>query len=172
MKYIIYITTNNVNNKIYIGIHSTETPYKFDGYLGCGAYVNKPSSYNKGKTHFHNAILKYGKNSFIRKTLMVFNDLEEALKYESIIVDEEFVKRNDTYNMTVGGSNPPLAIKKVYQFNLQGEFIKSWDSIKSITNYYNTNKDRVTMCINSFRSYDNSYWSFTDTIDLEKYPII
>ena len=171
MKYIIYITTNNINNKIYIGVHSTETPYKFDGYLGCGAFINKPSSYNKGKTHFHNAILKYGKNSFIRKTLMVFDSLEEALKYENIIVNDDFVRRNDTYNMTIGGANPPILSKKVYQFNLKGEMIRSWDSVKTITDYYSINKDRITMCITSMRSYDDSYWSFNDGIKLENYRI-
>ena len=65
MKYIVYQTTNKINKKIYIGVHETEDPNIFDGYLGCGANINKPSSYNKGKTHLHNAILKYGTSAFI-----------------------------------------------------------------------------------------------------------
>ena len=36
MKYIVYLTTNTANKKIYIGVHRTETPYDFDGYLGNG----------------------------------------------------------------------------------------------------------------------------------------
>ena len=32
MKYIVYKTTNLVNNYIYIGVHKTNTPYEFDGY--------------------------------------------------------------------------------------------------------------------------------------------
>lgn len=71
MKYIVYLTTNKINNKIYIGVHETEDPDIFDGYIGCGAYLNKPSSYNKGKTHLHNAILKYGTSAFHRHTLKV-----------------------------------------------------------------------------------------------------
>lgn len=35
MKYIVYKTTNIVNQKIYIGVHQTLNPDKFDGYLGC-----------------------------------------------------------------------------------------------------------------------------------------
>jgi hypothetical protein len=39
MKYIVYLTTNLVNKKIYVGVHETETPYEFDGYLGDGVTV-------------------------------------------------------------------------------------------------------------------------------------
>ena len=41
MKYIVYQTINVVNNKVYIGVHKTETPYIFDGYLGCGGCIFK-----------------------------------------------------------------------------------------------------------------------------------
>lgn len=30
MKYIVYLTTNIVNNKIYIGVHETEDPEVWD----------------------------------------------------------------------------------------------------------------------------------------------
>lgn len=36
MKYIVYKTTCLVNNKIYIGVHGTENPEIFDGYIGDG----------------------------------------------------------------------------------------------------------------------------------------
>lgn len=32
MKYIVYLTTNIVNNKIYVGVHGTKDPTVFDGY--------------------------------------------------------------------------------------------------------------------------------------------
>ena len=72
-KYIVYMTVNMQNKKFYIGVHKTDTPYTFDGYLWCGSYVNNASTYNKGKFPLHAAILKYGPNSFIRYTLQVFD---------------------------------------------------------------------------------------------------
>lgn len=44
MKYIVYLTKNlkskiNGTNKIYIGVHKTENPEIFDGYIGCGVYI-------------------------------------------------------------------------------------------------------------------------------------
>lgn len=171
MKYIVYKTINKINNKIYIGVHKTENPEVFDGYLGCGAYANKPSSYNKTKYHLHKAILKYGSENFYRITIKIFNTPEEAFQLEAKLVNEEFVKREDTYNMTIGGFIPPITTKIIYQFDLQGTIIKQWESIKSITDHYNCNKDRIAMCIKDKRSFDNCYWSESNKIDIEKYRL-
>lgn len=171
MKYIVYQTVNKINNKIYIGVHKTEDPDVFDGYLGCGAYANKPSSYNKTKYHLHNAILKYGPKNFIRKTLKVFDSAEGAFKLEAELVNESFIKREDTYNMTLGGFIPPTRSKIIYQFDFDGNLIKKWDSIISITKTFNCNKDRITMCINDKRSFNNNYWSESDAINIEEYRL-
>lgn len=159
MKYIVYLTTNLVNKKIYVGVHSTETPYQFDGYLGDGAIIQKPSSYKIRLTPLQCAIDKYGQKNFIRKTLRVFENLQDALDLEAWIVNREFIERTDTYNITLGGSVPPRLNKHIYQYSLEGILIKEWESIKSITDYFNVNKDRVRMVINDKRSFENSYWS-------------
>ena len=171
MKYIVYLTTNKINNKIYIGVHQTENPNKFDGYLGCGAYINIPNSYNKGKTHLHNAILKYGISAFHRITLKVFDNLEDALDLEAWLVTEEFVKRSDTYNMTVGGQIPPILSKTIYEFDLQGNLINTWSSISEITNKFSINKNRITMAIKDKRSFNNSYWSEKNSINISEYRL-
>lgn len=171
LKYIVYLTTNKINNKIYIGVHETNNPNVFDGYIGCGAYINRPASYNKGKTHLHKAILKYGTSAFKRITLKIFDKLEDALDLECWLVDDKFVKRTDTYNMTLGGGYPPVMSKKVYQFDLQGNLIKTWDSIISIIDYYKCNKDRIWMAIKDKRSFDNTYWSYTNEININNYRL-
>lgn len=171
MKYIVYLTTNRINNKIYIGVHGTEDPNVFDGYLGDGAYANRPSTYNKGKCHLHNAILKYGTSAFYRITLKEFDSLEDALDLEAWLVTENFVKRSDTYNMVVGGGAPPILNKTIYEFDLNGDLKKVWNSMKSITEHYSINKDRIAMCIKDKRSFNNSYWSEEDTINVEDYRL-
>ena len=40
MKYIVYRTTCSINNKIYVGVHHTDDPNIFDGYLGRGLWKN------------------------------------------------------------------------------------------------------------------------------------
>ena len=39
MKYIVYCTTCTKNGKIYIGVHKTENPEVFDGYIGNGLKI-------------------------------------------------------------------------------------------------------------------------------------
>lgn len=130
-KYIVYETVNTVNSKIYIGVHKTLTLKQFDGYLGCGVLTYKPSSYLLSQTPFQRAVCKYGPDKFKRTTIKIFDTLEEALKLEAEIVNIEFIKRSDTYNITLGGGLPPAEAKvPVYRYNLDGTFNNAYDSIK------------------------------------------
>lgn len=159
MKYIVYLTTNLVNKFIYVGVHKTEDPDKFDTYLGCGVYTNSPKSYNHRETAFQCAVAKYGPKNFLRKTIRVCDTLAEALELEAKIVTPKFIERTDVYNQTVGGGYSPSPEKQIYQYDLEGNFIKEWDSIKSITESCKVNKDRVRMILNDKRSFEASYWS-------------
>lgn len=169
MKYIVYQTINIVNGKIYIGVHGTETPYKFDGYIGCGAYRNSPKSYNKGKTYLHKAILKYGIKSFKRITLKVFDTREEALDFERLIVTEEFISRTDTYNITIEGGYPPNLSKKVFQFDHEGNLLKIWNSRIELEEFYECSDWKILDCITKKREFYKTYLSDSDTINIEDY---
>ena len=146
MKYIIYLTTNKINNKIYIGFHETEDPTVFDGYLGNGVNVKHPKSYNNPKTPFQSAVKKYGINNFHRQTLHVFDDKDEALKMEEFLVDLDFISRTDTYNITIGGGLPPDLSKTIYQFDLDGNLIKEWKNQVEVCKFYKCGKDRIYYC--------------------------
>ena len=97
MYYIIYKTTNTVNNKIYIGKHQTEN--LTDDYLGSGKILIQ-------------AIKKYGKEKFIKEILYKFDNEEEMNLMETKIVDEEFIIRKDTYNLALGGGGNWNSINK------------------------------------------------------------
>lgn len=87
--YLVYKTTNLVNGKIYIGKHETDNLN--DGYLGSGNLLKL-------------AIKKYGQENFKREILFECSTKEEMDAKESELVDEEFLKRNDVYNVKLGGS--------------------------------------------------------------------
>lgn len=169
MKYIVYLTINKINLKIYIGVHGTENPDVFDHYLGNGVYDNSPKTYQKGKELFHAAVRKYGVSAFYRTTLKVCESKQEALKLEKTIVNEDFIKRTDTYNVALGGGNPPILSKTVYQFDKKGNLIKEWKSQVEIYTFYKISKDVICGCIYKKRDFDNSYWSFEKSIDIKDY---
>lgn len=100
MNWIVYLVTNLLNDMIYVGVHRQDkNPYDFDGYLGSGRYIKF-------------AVGKYGKENFIRKTLFVYDNHEDAFAKEAEIVNDEFVLREDTYNTVNGGSTPILCGEK------------------------------------------------------------
>lgn len=130
IKYIVYITVNKINKKIYIGVHKVIGD-RWDFYIGDGVYTNKPSSYKKSKTLFQRAVNKYGVDAFVRITLYEFKTEIEALKKEEEIVNEAFLKRKDVYNMVLGGSRPPKQKEvPIHQYDLEGNYLKSYDSIQ------------------------------------------
>lgn len=92
MFHTIYQTTNNVNGKIYIGVHSTLNIH--DSYLGSGKNLKR-------------AIKKHGKENFKKEILYIVDSIEEAYNIEESLVNEEFVARNDTYNLNIGGDRGP-----------------------------------------------------------------
>lgn len=127
--WIVYLTINIKNNKIYIGVHKTSDPNNFDGYLGCGVDIHDSNSIKNPKTHFQCAVKKYGFKNFRRFNLAVFDNENDAYNLEHKIVNIDFLKRTDVYNMDLGGRfTPKLNAKKVYMYDLNGNFEMEFQS--------------------------------------------
>ena len=171
MKHIVYITTNVINNKIYIGVHKTENPDKFDGYLGNSLWVNDNYLINHPKEPFHYAVKKYGVKNFKRKTLKVFDNRQDALNLERWLVDEEFVKRSDTYNITIGGGDPPVYTKTIYQYSLKGEFIKEWNSIREAAIFYKVSGSSIGKAVLEGTPSMKFLWSDIKSININDFHI-
>jgi len=147
MIYIVYITTNLKNGKIYVGVHKTKTPHMFDGYLGNGVYVpkTKPDFKIKNpKTPFKKAVNKYGAKNFIRVVISIFQEESEAYKLEEIIVTESFIKSKHTYNIKLGGyyATSTTAVK-VNQYDTDGKYIKTWNSLTNAAEFSNISKSCI-----------------------------
>lgn len=156
MKWIVYCTTNKINGKIYVGVHKTEDPNIFDGYIGNGLKVGW--KIKNPETAFECAINKYGYSNFSRSILYVFDNEDEAYNKEAEIVNFEFIQRHDNYNTSLGGKHSGCAYDKLYQYDLDGNFIKEWPSVSSAIEFYKCNKRRFIMAINDKRSAFESYW--------------
>lgn len=99
-----YCTINKRNGKIYVGYHSTDNLN--DGYIGCGvrsqAYAEGAKRYGL-KSALIDAVCKYGYDSFDTVILDFHKTIEEAQSEERRIVDHNFVRRKDNYNISIGG---------------------------------------------------------------------
>lgn len=121
-QYFIYITTNLINNKQYIGYHFGDIN---DTYLGSGRYILK-------------AIKKYGRQNFQREILEICPDRETALKQEQYWIKYyNAVESENFYNFSAGGEKDagwenfrrwatlhPEEAQKIYQRNMQR--LKEW----------------------------------------------
>jgi hypothetical protein len=112
MKYIVYKTTCLKNNKIYIGQHKTEDPEIFDDYYGSGVALLS-------------ALKLYGYDNFKRETLFIYDDLKSALAKEAEIVNLEFLKRKDVYNLCEGGRIKinPISLKSKMDIYLISKYM-------------------------------------------------
>lgn len=106
MFYYMYQITNLINGKIYIGVHATSDLN--DGYMGSGKNIIK-------------AIKKYGKLNFRKEILSFFSSIEEMMLAEQSIVNEEFLTREDVYNIVLGGLRGGIDYLNSNGLNLYGK---------------------------------------------------
>lgn len=97
----VYQTKNMINGKLYIGVHCTDNLK--DGYIGCGITRQSNASRKSRTTPFTSSVNKYGYENFKREILCFFDTEEEAYEEEAWLVDENWVNRKDTYNVSLGG---------------------------------------------------------------------
>ena len=90
--YHIYEIRNSINDKTYRGAHYG-TPD--DDYMGSGKAIRA-------------AIKKYGRMNFTKTILCECESEDLMYAKECELVNPEFVSRNDTYNIRLGGQGGPI----------------------------------------------------------------
>lgn len=88
MYYTVYKITNTINGKEYIGAHKTSD--LDDGYTGSGINIRRAQN-------------KYGIENFSKEIIFRANSSKAMYFIEKMLVDNEYVKRKDTYNIKLGG---------------------------------------------------------------------
>lgn len=149
MHYTIYKTTNLVNNKIYIGKHQTTD--LDDGYLGSGKHLKR-------------AIQKYGLENFKKEILFVFDNESDMNAKEAELVTSEFILREDTYNLCVGGQGGFSYINKHLDMqstrHQNGKNLKKFilDKIEVNDEFKNEYIQKVTRNIIQYNSLGKKYF--------------
>ena len=145
---VVYCTTNILNGKKYIGKDTKDNP----NYLGSG----------KG---LRNAIKKYGKENF-KKQILARVNCKEFLKELEIYYIEYYNAVESTlfYNITKGGDGGKTHDQnhrkvKIYQFDLNRQLIKVWDSAIDAANILALGRARIVAECKDGGSYGYSLWS-------------
>lgn len=174
-KWIVYITVNKINGKFYIGYHKTLDPQTWDHYIGCGIYSNAGAKYlkKKGKNcPFINAVVKYGYEKFKRTTLRVFDNESDALQMEKELVTETLLKSKECYNATIGGKACTWFIlqKRVFKFDLNGNFLQSYKSIKLAADSCGLDQANLVACLQGRQhTCGGFYWNYEKKFEYNPY---
>ncbi len=113
--HFIYKTTNILNGKYYIGMHSTSNIK--DGYLGSGKRLKY-------------SINKYGKENFICEILEFFDSREKLTKRERELINIKLLKDPDCLNLQEGGISGFDYILNKRKTDI--EYDKKWKSLQSL----------------------------------------
>lgn len=133
---LIYIITNSINNKVYIG--QTIQSLKSRWYEHC----RKACSENEANMHIKRAILKYGKENFIIRELEKCNI--EELDEREIYYISLYNSYIEGYNTTKGGKSgaKPLKLDREQQESCM-ELYKLGFSLREIAKEFNVDKTTI-----------------------------
>jgi len=126
--HLIYKTTNLLNGKYYIGMHSTDN--LDDGYMGSGRRLRY-------------SINKHGKDNHKVEILEFVNTRKELIAREEEIVNLNEIAKIDCMNLKVGGSGGFSSEEHRLKFinSHGGEFHA--DRMKNDVDYYNRIKEQL-----------------------------
>lgn len=168
----IYLVTNKVNNKKYVGQTRTTILDRW--------YGHKHDAKRGKKTAFALALIKYGFENFIIDELekIVANTEEELI---SLLNDKEiyYIKKynskshNNGYNITSGGDNVSDYIKmKTFCFDLDGNFIKEFESRAEAGRFIGVRGEDVSGAILRNGSIKGLYFSNDNIFNYNKHSLM
>lgn len=156
MKYRVYIHTVLKNNKKYVGLSTKENIN--DRWKNGKGY--------KGQKVFYNAILKYGWDNISHQVFEC--DTEAEMKYleRYLIAYYNTTDRRYGYNVTEGGDGhsgiPSKNRKPIDQYDRQGHFIRTWESLAAINKALNYDTAPIINCAKNKRpTAYNCYWCYS-----------
>lgn len=143
----IYLITNNINGKKYVGqtIRTVEDRYK--------AHLNKVK-HNNDNQYLYAAMNKYNIENFSIKQLekVVCKDKKSLVsklnEKEIYYISELNTRKPNGYNMTDGGVLLPNVFEKkpVCNYDLERNFVMEFESISDGARYYNLNISDISSC--------------------------
>lgn len=161
------------------GIYKIITLHNNEFYIGSALSLSKRMKDHrnllKANKHFNtrlqNVYNKYGENNFSIEIIKMHNCIFKfnSENYKLLIKDEEYYinNLNSEYNFIktpTSQKNNPTTSKKIHQYDFDGKYIRSWNSIREVDRMINI---QVKIGVN--RSAGGYQWSYTKEESLSKY---
>jgi group I intron endonuclease len=131
----IYIITNKINNKQYVGVTNNSLEERWKSHL----YDKKVIS---------QAIKKYGKENFSIEPLFHCSSMEEAYELEPLFIIEHKTKYPKGYNLSAGGKGSQVGKRKPTPDHVKK---KISESIKKNHYWNNLSEEQKEKCRESWR---------------------
>ena len=128
----LYKTTCAVSGKVYVGVHKTKKIP--NNYIGCGVVsdVSAKRRALKIKSPFVHAVAKYGYKNFNKEILRTFDNADDAYNMETQIVNEEWIRSGNSYNVALGGRKAGKPSKYSHLFAKWKSLYESGMTMKEI----------------------------------------
>ena len=145
---IIYKVVNTITDEVYIGATTKSIEERKADHL--------QKSQKKVGSYFQEAIATHGADAFKWEQIDTANSINELAEKEKQYILQFDAKKNG-YNSDSGGGFK----KTVYQFDLDGNLIASFDGLKEIQVTLGHDKRRVSNACTTATLWKGSYWSYS-----------
>lgn len=152
---IIYKVTNQETNEVYIGVTTKSLEKRKTDHL--------QKSQKKVGSCFQEAIATYGPSAFNWTQIDTATSSNELAEKEKKYILQYDSKENG-YNSDSGGGFK----KTVYQFDLNGNLIASFDGLKEIQLTLGHDKRRVSTACITATLWKGTYWSYAQNNTFKK----
>jgi len=153
--YYIYLTTNNLNGKNYVGQHIGSL---IDSYKGSGTLISK-------------AFKKYGRKNFSKEILAICNSQKELNLLEDIYISLYKSIGKAEYNLSKGGDGGTLSTESKIKISLAKKNYYATEEGKKMKQHLreiNLGKETPQEVKDLIGKKSNDYWNSPEGIEMKK----
>ena len=143
----IYKITNEVNDKIYIGQTITTIAERWHGHMSSA--LNE----KRYKSALYNAMRKYGRDKFhVEEISSYTKDSKDELINILNLEEQKYIKQYNSlvtqngYNLEKGGNNKRVPGRKVHKYDLELNYICSYESCREAARQNNIDDCTIYAC--------------------------
>lgn len=167
----IYKITNDINNKVYIGQTITTIADRWHGHMS--AALNE----KRYKSALYNSMRKYGRDKFHIKEISSFTKITKEELINTLNIEEQkYIKQYQSlvtqngYNLEKGGNNKRVPGRKVHKYDLELNYICSYESCEEAGRQNNIDGCTIYACCkHDYHTAGGYIWSFNDEEPVNPY---